>query len=1062
LSAAVWLGGTDRELAGRLPFVAQLQPELAQLVVNLFRSRSYEFGEEIVSEGDEADGMYVLASGSARVVTRHAGDEVTLARLLPGQWFGEAALLSGTARNATVRASEKSRTLFLDRNVFEALLVVHPEIRRALDEQDRVQQLNRLLRTQAAFDDLSMEATGTLLPLLRPVEAAPGDELLRQGDPGSGLYIVAGGRLEAVRHDEGLHQTIGYFTIGDIFGERSLVFTEPCVATVRALSPSSLWFLDAVHLPSVSEALPEFARRLREIAEGRDFRAAARVPLDFADEILPGGLDGSESSLAVLERDLEATDGKLLGVENSDDSRLVSETAPPTQPSDGTESGPCRRGILRPRRRFPIVYQIDEMDCGVACLAMVASWHGNKVSTAALRDQAGTDVSGTTLRAISAAGRYCGLDVQAMKVSKDRVGDLPLPAIVHWEANHWVVLTRASADKAEVADPAVGLRRMTRRELEAGWDGFAAVVRPSGLAPQLPAGAPNLRWLLPFLSAHRRALLLALGFALVAAGCEVGFPLVVEAIVNDVIAPHSESIIDLLGLVMLALLLGGTLTALLQRLSLVDAAARFDVDTLDFVTERLLKLPMSYFAVRRLGDIERRLGGVREIRRIVVELGIEALSASTQIVAGIAIMFVLSPLLAGIFLLAGPLYALAMRYSARRLRPLYASIEESFGRYMSDQIDLLKGIESVKSSGKEEGLRARLQQVFSTFTSRTVSSQRTIARYGSVLQLVSLLTYGLFVFLGAIEVHHHNLSVGAFVAFTTLVMLITVPLVTILSIWDEVQMSAVLLNRIADVLEHEPEQSRPEELRRVPSLEGRVQLVDVTYQPPNASRPILSGFSLDVEPGTTVGIVGRSGSGKSTLLRLLAGLIEPTSGRILFDRVDVGLIDYGELRRRIGVVLQQPYVFSATIAENIALGEDDPDESLLKKAASIADIAELVDRLPLGYDTPVGDKGLPLSGGQAQRLTIARALYGDPPVLLFDEATSALDSESEAIVKRNINRLLKGRTAFVAAHRLSTVRDADQIIVLDSGRLVERGTHEELMERKGIYFFLYSQQASAE
>ena len=291
--------------------------------------------------------------------------------------------------------------------------------------------------------------------------------------------------------------------------------------------------------------------------------------------------------------------------------------------------------------------------------------------------------------------------------------------------------------------------------------------------------------------------------------------------------------------------------------------------------------------------------------------------------------------------------------------------------------------------------------------------------------------------------------------------MVTGPLVVLLNIWDDVQVSTVLLNRIADVLDHEPEQgSDQSELLAVPTLEGRVQLHDVGYQPPEASEPILAGISLDVAPGTTVAIVGRSGSGKSTLLRLLAGLLEPTSGTIL---VRPHRLPAAALRRSPPAGRFRPpapYVFAATIEDNIALGDDPPDPDAVRWAAEVADLAELVERLPLGYDTPVGDRGLPLSGGQAQRLAIARALYRKPPVLLFDEATSALDTESESIVKRNIDRLLEGRTAFVVAHRLSTIRDADVIVVLERGRLVEQGSHDELLARKGVYFYLYTQQLS--
>jgi len=1017
------------EAVRRLPFLARLPAALSELVVRLFRPRSFGFGDIIFAEGDRPDGMYVLVEGSVRVLANHDGTEITLARFSSGQWFGETSLLDGSNRTATIRASEEVHLLWLDRLVFDSLLELHPEIREAFGDQARIETLHRFLRTHAAFEDLSLEAATAMFPHLEPVTVTAGEIVVREGDAGGAMYLVEDGRLEVTVASDSEIRVAGFLRTGDIFGERSLVTGEPRVATVRAISEGRLLKLEQAPFRQLAARFPGFARRIEEMAFGRDFRRDARVPLDFHDEILPGGL----------------TEAPEAGVE-------LSETSTPAAPS----------GRRRRRGRFPFVQQLDEMDCGVACLSMIARWHGIDVSISWLRDVAETGPAGTTLRGLAAAGGKIGLDVVPIKVSRDRLQDLALPAVIHWNAEHWVVLARFENDRAEIADPAIGLLTMTRQELVKHWDGYTAQVTPTGVAPDVPGGAPNLGWLKPFLLAHRRALLGAATLALCAAAGEVALPLIVQFIVNDVVHRTSTSTIDLLGLGILALAVLGTAASLLQQLVLVGATARFDSDTLDFITERLLGLPMSYFASRRIGDIERRLTGVREIRRVVVQQGIQALSASTQVVVGLVIMFVLSWQLALVFVVVTPVYLVAMRYSSRRLRPLYASIEESFGRYASDQIDLLKGIETVKSTGTEDGLRARLHGAFAELMGRTTDSYRVIAGYGSVIQLISVLTYGLFVFLGALLVHAGHLNVGKFVAFTVLVLMITGPLVFLLNAWDDVQISTVLLNRIADVLEHEPEQGfDTSALLPVPTLEGRVQLRQVSYRPADADEPILAGIDLDVAPGTTVAIVGRSGSGKTTLLRLLAGLIEPSSGTILFDRSDSRTLRYGDLRRQVGFVLQHSYVFAASIADNIALGDHPPDLDAVRSAAEIADLSDLVERLPLGYGTLVGDRGLPLSGGQAQRLAIARALYRRPPVLLFDEATSALDTESEAVVKRNIDRLLEGRTAFVVAHRLSTIRNADVIVVLERGRLVEKGTHDELLARRGIYFYLYSQQLSS-
>jgi ATP-binding cassette subfamily B protein len=280
--------------------------------------------------------------------------------------------------------------------------------------------------------------------------------------------------------------------------------------------------------------------------------------------------------------------------------------------------------------------------------------------------------------------------------------------------------------------------------------------------------------------------------------------------------------------------------------------------------------------------------------------------------------------------------------------------------------------------------------------------------------------------------------------------------------WDQVQYSAVLLQRLQDVFDNEPEQpSDPGRLRRVPTLSGQLSLRRLGFSYPNApDRPVLTDVSLDLEPGVTVGLVGRSGSGKSSLVKCLAGLLLPTAGSILYDGVDLRELRWDELRRRIGFVLQNAYLFDDTIAANIALGEAEPNLAAIRRAAEVADAAEFIEGLPLGYETKVGDSGLRVSGGQAQRIAIARALYHDPPLLLFDEATSALDTESERTVKENLDRVLERRTAVVIAHRMSTIRDADMIAVLEKGRLAELGNHEQLMARQGLYYYLNTVQVS--
>jgi ABC-type bacteriocin/lantibiotic exporter with double-glycine peptidase domain len=505
----------------------------------------------------------------------------------------------------------------------------------------------------------------------------------------------------------------------------------------------------------------------------------------------------------------------------------------------------------------------------------------------------------------------------------------------------------------------------------------------------------------------------------------------------------------------------GITATVLQRYLLSRMAVQVDTTALDHITSKLLALPMSYFLARRTGDIERRLLGMQQVRTLLVQRGVQGITAAMQVAVALALMFIYSWTLALVYLATVPLYAVLMIFSRRRLRPMFDSLEESWGRYLSRQIDAIRGMETVKAMGGEESLRKLMLSQFRELSERRFRADFTIMVYEGGIQAVTFVSLALFLWIGALEVMNGSLSVGEFVAFNALVLLANAPINILVLLWDESQRASVLLNRLNDIVEQEPEQGEDHsQLRAVKTLAGKIQLRNLGFDYGGAvSVPVLEGITLEVEPGTTVAIVGRSGSGKTTLVKCLSGLLEPAAGAILYDGVDLRELEYRDLRRKIGFVLQENHLFNDTIARNIAFGSgQELDMERVLWAARVAAAHEFIERLPLGYETRIGETGLRVSGGQAQRIAIARAVYNRPPILIFDEATSSLDTESERAVQENLDRLLEGRTSFVIAHRLSTVRHADLIIVLEKGKLVERGTHDELMARQGIYYYLVSQQ----
>ena len=611
-----------------------------------------------------------------------------------------------------------------------------------------------------------------------------------------------------------------------------------------------------------------------------------------------------------------------------------------------------------------------------------------------------------------------------------------------------------------VSDPARGRRRLPRTEFLEAWSGYASVIQRTERFDETPEARTNLRWLLPFVKPHRARIGVAVGMAGLAAALQLALPILTQVVVDDILPNKDVSRLWWLMAAIGAVLVAMTGAAVVQRYLLSWVAVRFDIASLDFVTGRLLELPMSYFNTRRTGDLERRLQGVRQVREFLVDSGVQAITSLTQLAAVVVLMFVYSWMLGLIFMATLPFYALLMRYSATRLRPMYDNLEDAYGRYQSAQIDAIRGMETVKALAAERQFRGVMFEQFRSLAERVFRAQFLVMAYDAGLQLVSLGTLALFLIVGALQVIKGDLSIGEFVAFNTLVVLANAPVLMLLVLWDQLQLARVQLGRLDDVLEHEPEQGKDRSnLRPVTTLSGAIELRNVgfRYGGPE-SAPILQELTFRVGAGERIAVVGRSGSGKTTLVKLLSGLIEATEGTVLYDGLDMTTLDYRTLRRQVGFVLQESYLFDATIAKNIAFGESEPDMDRVVWAARAANAHEFISRLPFGYETKVGDSGLRLSGGQKQRIAIARALYHRPPVLLFDEATSALDTESERAVKESLDELLADRTSFVIAHRLSTIRDAHRILVLERGRLVEQGTHEELLARQGLYYYLASQQ----
>ena len=1030
---------TDENLLRRSSLFQFLPEEHFEQLRALLQEESYEFGDLLVRQGEPADSFYVLISGRARVVkTDQNGNEIVLATLKPGDSFGESALSEGGTRTATVRCSTAVEALRLGRDDFLQLAEETPELKHHIEMTARYRSLHGFLYEFSNFGRLPVPALRSLVEKLTPVEVPKGDAIIREGDPPGAMFILQKGRARAFHSHNGTQQNLAFYRDGDFFGELSILNGSPRAASVEAFSDCRLLALEPDAVRDLKRHYPEFGKLMEERLAQYQAETEARVPLDFTTEMLPAEVAAHDK----LEVDQEKAEPK------------------PEGEDPFAEEGGLFRKRKKRIRKIEHIEQIDEMDCGAASLGMICRHFGRKVSLSRIRQLCHTSTDGTSLKAICRAATELGLAARALKVSLRNLPLMPLPAVVHWEGNHWIVLYDVADTYVKVADPALGLRKISRKEFEEGWSGYAALFDYTTAFANAPESKPGLAWIVPFLAKFKTLFLQVMLLAVAMTFLELLFPIFTEMVVDKVIVEKNVGLLETILLGMGAALFFVQACSLAQEYLLSFAAVRLDTAILDFLSRQMLSLPMSYFTSRRTGDIQRRLDGARQVREFAVHHGVGAILALVQLIGALTLMALYSPSLMFAFLATTPLYGGLMYFSQKVLRPLFAGVEESQGKYSSHQIDAIKGIEAVKAASAENVFRDMMLNEFLSVSRKIFRSSFIVMTYDSVLQSIGMISTAIFLWVGAKQVMSGALSIGGFVAFSSLTAMAYGGIMRTLGVWDNMQFATVLLNRLNDIFEQEPEQGR-DRSRLVPvhSLEGRIQLRGVCFKYGGPEAPnILSDITLDIAPGRMIAFVGRSGCGKTTLIKLIAGLLEPTEGTILFDSTDLKTLNYRDVRRHIGMVLQENHIFNESIARNIAFGDAEPDLDRVLAAAQTAAAHDFIMRLPLGYETKIGESGLSLSGGQKQRIAIARAIYNNPPVLIFDEATSALDTESERAIQDNLGRLTAGRTTIVIAHRLSTIREADSIVVLEKGMVAEVGNHDQLMAQRGLYFYLSSQQ----
>lgn len=699
-------------------------------------------------------------------------------------------------------------------------------------------------------------------------------------------------------------------------------------------------------------------------------------------------------------------------------------------------------------------------DAGLRLFALVASHLLAAQVDHALLDAAKMDAAAPfSVDDMVRAGRRLGLKTRVVRTTPKRLALTPLPAIAVMRDGRFLALLEIE-NGLSVLDPvAEQVRPMSDEEFLNNWDGkLVCLARTAALA----TGQSRFSWLWFASSTRRywRPLTSIIVFSFFIQAAAFITPMFFQVIVDKVIVHRATSSLQVLAVGLFAVYVFEVLITGLRGYLFPHTTNRIDVELGSKMFRHLLQLPQSYFDARRVGDTIARVRELESIRNFMTSsaltLAVDALFAILLIM----VLFLYNKTLAWCVVASLPIYAILSMVVFPRYIQL---LEEKFNRGALNQsfmVETVSAMATLKAMAVAPAMQRRWDEQLAGYVSASFKTVTLGNGVDQIAQFVSKVVQLLVLWLGAEAVMAGEMTVGELVAFNMLASQVSQPILKLVHLWKDYQQAKVSVSRLGDILNAEIERPSTTSLITMPPIEGKIKFEGVSFRYAPDGSDVIRDLSLFVDQGEFLGIVGTSGSGKSTLTKLVQILYRPSGGRILVDGIDLTVIDPDSLRRQIGVVLQENVLFNCSVAENIAYGHPEITFPRIIDAARLAGAHDFIAALPAGYATMIGERGTSLSGGQRQRIAIARALVTNPRILIFDEATSALDYESEQIVQENMEKIRRGRTVIVIAHRLSTVRRADRIIAMERGCIVEGGSHDELLAQGGRYAHLHSIQAS--
>jgi len=721
---------------------------------------------------------------------------------------------------------------------------------------------------------------------------------------------------------------------------------------------------------------------------------------------------------------------------------------------------------------FPFFKQLDAMDCGPTCLRMIAKFYGKSYSLQTLRERSYITRQGVSLLGISDAAESIGFRSIGARLSWEQLKkEVSLPCIVHWKQRHFIVVYKIKKDIVYAADPAHGLIRYSKEEFLDKWISTKKTENEQGLClilePQ-PDFYSNedekikkssFKFLFSYLKPHRKFVNQLVIGMLLGSVLLLIFPFLTQAVVDIGINTENIGFVYLVLIAQMVLFIARASVDFIRSWILLHISSRINISLISDFLIKLMKLPIAFFNTKMTGDLLQRIGDHSRIESFLTTSTLNIIfSVFNLIVFGLVLAFYHVKILI-VFIIGSVLYALWINVFMKRRRELDHKRFAQMSENQSSIIQLITGMQEIKLTNSEKQKRwewERIQAKLFRVKVRSLSLDQ-YQQVGSVF--INEIKNILISFLAAKAVIDGNISLGVMFAIQYIIGQMNSPIDQMITFIHSTQDAKISLERLGEIHDKKDEESVDEnKLTILPDKkEYNIRNLDFQYDGPH-SEMVLKQINLEIQQEKITAIVGPSGSGKTTLIKLMLGFYTPTNGELCIG--DTQLMNYSNsfIRENCGAVMQDGFIFSDSIANNIAVGDEFPDRKKLLNAVKVANIQKFIESLPLSYNTRIGANGHGLSQGQQQRILIARAVYKNPVFLFFDEATNALDAHNEKIIMNNLNEFFKGKTVVIVAHRLSTVMNADQIVVIEKGELTEKGSHEELTKKKGSYFKLVKNQ----